>query len=166
MEYSRLHLDKAEEEVDLGKIVNELARMYEESLKTQGILLDNFVPVGLLVNGSSSRFHSVFLNLLLNAQDAILEKGEPGGKISIRGIVRNSEILVEVKDTGAGIPEEDIERIFHPFFSTKPSTGMGLGLSECQKIVKHYSGRIEVESEVGKGTLFRVAFPTVGYKNA
>jgi signal transduction histidine kinase len=159
MEYSRLHLDKAEEEVDLRKIIEELVSTYGESLNRAGIQLEVSMADGLVVQGSNSRLHSVFQNLLLNARDAVLEKGEGSGRIHIRGEARENDVVMEVKDTGAGIPEEDIERIFYPFFSTKPSTGMGLGLSECQKIVKQYGGRIEVENTADKGAVFRVFLP-------
>jgi len=67
--------------------------------------------------------------------------------------------VVEVEDSGAGITASDLEKIFHPFYSTKPATGVGLGLSECRRIVHQYAGRIEVESTVGEGSLFRVFLP-------
>jgi signal transduction histidine kinase len=161
MEYSRLHMDKTDEAIDVKAIFAELESTYRDSLNQKGITLELNLQDGLVVRGSNSRLHSVFQNLLLNARDAILEKGEGQGKINVRSNIQEGWANVEIEDTGVGIPSESLEKIFYPFFSTKPSTGMGLGLSECQKIVKQYGGRIEVESTLGKGTIFRIFFPAL-----
>jgi len=102
------------------------------------------------------QLNQVFMNLLVNSAQAILEKGE----IRIKTYVRDDEVVVEVSDTGIGISQEHLNRLFEPFFTTKPvGKGTGLGLSIAYGIVKKHGGAIEVESEPGKGSLFRVRLP-------
>ncbi|MDP2795467.1 MAG: ATP-binding protein [Sulfurisoma sp.] len=103
-----------------------------------------------------SQINQVFLNLLVNAAHAIKERGV----ITIRTGAAGDEAWVEIADTGSGIPPENLTRIFDPFFTTKPiGTGTGLGLSLSYGIVQKHHGRIEVTSELGKGTTFRVTLP-------
>jgi PAS domain S-box-containing protein len=103
-----------------------------------------------------SQLNQVFLNLLVNAAHAIKDKGTVGVRTAMRG----EQICVEISDTGCGIPRENLKRIFDPFFTTKPiGKGTGLGLSLSYGIVKKHGGRIEVESEPGRGTTFRVLLP-------
>ncbi|MBU1364677.1 MAG: PAS domain S-box protein [Gammaproteobacteria bacterium] len=103
-----------------------------------------------------SQLNQVFMNLLVNASQAI----EGQGQISIRTTSSEAEVRIEIEDSGRGIPPENLGRIFEPFFTTKPvGKGTGLGLSLSYGIVKKHHGRIEVSSEVGKGTRFTVILP-------
>jgi len=103
-----------------------------------------------------SQINQVFMNLLINAAQAIDKKGT----ITIRTGSSGDEVWVEVEDTGAGIAPENMSRVFDPFFTTKPiGKGTGLGLSLSYGIVQKHHGRIEVKSELGKGTTFRVSLP-------
>lgn len=103
-----------------------------------------------------SQLNQVFMNLLVNAGHAIVDKGE----ISITTGCRDEEVFVAIADTGTGITPENLNRIFDPFFTTKPvGKGTGLGLSLAYSIVQKHKGRIEVNSEVGKGTTFTVWLP-------
>jgi len=103
-----------------------------------------------------SQLNQVFMNLLVNAGHAIKEKGT----ITLRTWQDSEDVCVEVSDTGSGIPPEIINRIFDPFFTTKPvGTGTGLGLSITHGIIRKHNGRIEVTSELGKGTTFRIFIP-------
>ncbi len=103
-----------------------------------------------------AQLNQVFMNLLINAAHAI----EGQGTITIRTGVVNEEARVEIADTGKGIPAHLLTRIFDPFFTTKPvGVGTGLGLSISWGIVQKHGGRIEVESEPGRGTTFRVVLP-------
>ena len=100
-----------------------------------------------------SQINQVFMNLLVNASHAI--KGQ--GKIFIKTRVRDGTVTIEFQDTGIGIPDEDLSRIFDPGFTTKGfGVGTGLGLSIVYQIIEKHKGKIEVESEFGKGTTFRV----------
>ena len=114
----------------------------------------------LFVFGDKEFFRQALVNLLNNAADA-LRQGEEGRKrINVRALSDSRWGIVEVQDNGCGIPKEDLTHIFTPFFSSKPiKKGWGMGLPLTYKIIKDSGGRIEVESEVGKGTLFRIYLP-------
>jgi PAS domain S-box-containing protein len=112
------------------------------------------------VLANEARLGGVFLNLLVNAVQAIPEGRAEENEIRIGTGMEKDTVVVEVRDTGCGIAPEFRSRIFDPFFTTKPpGTGTGLGLSICQSIVGALGGEITVESEVGKGTTFRVLLP-------
>jgi hypothetical protein len=102
----------------------------------------------------------VFLNLFLNAQEAM----PSGGWLTIKTAYYAAVgVVVEVSDTGQGISREDVKRIYDPFFTTKKGgrSGTGLGLSITYGIVQEHSGHIGVQSEVGKGTRFRIELPAL-----
>lgn len=111
------------------------------------------------VMASSGHLKQVFLNIILNAVESMPE----GGELAIKTYLHPTgepEIKIEFTDTGCGIPEEVIDRIFDPFFTTKKSgKGTGLGLSVSYGIIQRHKGRIEVKSEVGKGTTFIISLP-------
>src|SRR5262249_34497194 len=114
-----------------------------------------------LVRGSAGRFGQVFVNLLANAAQAIREGDVERNvlRVAMRADCR-SWAVVEAADTGWGMPPAVRQRIFDPFFTTKQvGSGMGLGLSICDGIVAAARGTIEVESEPGHGTTFRVLLP-------
>jgi CheY-like chemotaxis protein len=114
----------------------------------------------ILVLGNEARLGQVFLNLIVNAAQAIAEPDPNRHRIGIRVTRDGERALIEVSDTGVGIPEEHRSRIFDPFFTTKPvGTGTGLGLSICHSIVSELSGSIGVRSTVGAGTTFSVSLP-------
>lgn len=102
------------------------------------------------------QLNQVFMNFLVNAAQAIKERGE----IKIRTFTARDHVIVEVSDTGEGIPPENLSRIFEPFFTTKPvGKGTGLGLSMVYSIVQKHGGFVKVESKVGEGSCFRVFIP-------
>ena len=112
------------------------------------------------MNGSPSQINQVLLNLITNAAQAI---GPGGGTIRIATSGDASRLIVEVSDTGSGIPPEVLPKIFDPFFTTKPvGQGTGLGLSVSYKIVAQHGGRIDVRSQPGRGTTFRIELPRSG----
>lgn len=113
-----------------------------------------------LVAVNESRLGQVFLNLLINAVHAIPEGNPDNNTISVRSYATGGNVIVEVRDTGCGIPANLLGRVFEPFVTTKAhDLGTGLGLSISRTIVEELGGRIEVESEVGVGTCFRVVIP-------
>ena len=104
----------------------------------------------------ASEINQVFMNLLINAGQAIAERGV----ITLACGHEGDEAWISIADTGCGIPEETLGRIFDPFYTTKPiGRGTGLGLAISYRIVEKHHGRIEVESRVGQGTSFRVVLP-------
>jgi signal transduction histidine kinase len=110
------------------------------------------------VLGIEHKLQQVFLNLFLNARDAMPR----GGWLSIHTRVEQERVVVEVGDTGGGIPTEDLSRIYDPFFTTKPiGQGTGLGLSITYGIVQEHEGQITCESVPGQGTRFVIDLPAV-----
>jgi len=143
--------------VDVNRLVEETLSLVAHPLKTARIqvvkeLAESIPPV----HGSANKLQQVFLNLFLNARDAM----PGGGMLEVRTAAHNGSVEVEVADTGVGIPREHINRIFDPFFTTKSNgRGTGLGLSVTYGIVKEHAGKIDVRSTPGKGTSFHVEFP-------
>ena len=107
-----------------------------------------------LINVDKEQIERVFSNVMLNAVESMLH----GGKMTVTTEIEGGFLVVKIRDTGEGIPEEDIIRIFDPFFSTKPS-GVGLGLATTYGIVVSHGGTIGVESEPNGGTLFVISLP-------
>jgi two-component system NtrC family sensor kinase len=131
----------------------------ENKIKVEKKLQPNLPPLF----ADASQIQQVLVNLLLNASDAI---GKDGGMITISAAMGNGDqdlkgpcLQVTVNDTGCGIPPEDLPKIFDPFFSTKGKKGTGLGLAVVWGIIEKHGGKISVESEVGKGTTFKVLLP-------
>ena len=119
----------------------------------------------LITMGNASQFQQISLNMLINAADAMNERGTV--TIATRKITENGNPFVEIEftDTGSGIKEEDMPKLFEPFFTTKPvDKGTGLGLSVSHGIVKHSGGDIKVKSAVGKGTSFFIRLPLLEEK--
>ncbi|HEY1921239.1 MAG TPA: HAMP domain-containing sensor histidine kinase, partial [Tepidisphaeraceae bacterium] len=127
------------------------------------IALRVHIPADLCVQGDNVQLEQVLLNLMINARQAMIGKG---GSLTIKAsVVEQNEVKIQVTDTGPGIPEHLMGKIFQPFFTTKGTTrkdeskGTGLGLSICKDIIEHHKGRIVVESQVGQGTTFNVFLP-------
>ena len=115
-----------------------------------------FESESLVVTGNSGKLQQVFLNLVLNARDAM----EGGGTLTIRTWSDGAYARIRIQDTGQGIPQDHMPRIYDPFFTTKAARkGTGLGLSVTYGIVQEHGGAIEVQSEPGAGTLFHLEFP-------
>ncbi len=149
--------------VSVQKIVDEALLVLARDPQKDGIALRVQIQPDLHVQGDSVQLEQVLLNLLINARQAMLGRG---GALTIKAAtVDEHEARLQVIDTGQGIPEKLLPRIFEPFFSTKGTSadsqvhGTGLGLAICKDIVQHHKGRIEVESQVGKGTTFNVYLP-------
>lgn len=114
------------------------------------------------VSGSEVRLGQVFVNIIVNAAQAMENSSFDQNQITISTKSENGEVSIRVKDTGCGIGPETIKRIFDPFFTTKPAgLGTGLGLSISRGIVHAMAGKIKVESEVAKGTTFEIILPEV-----
>ena len=114
-----------------------------------------------LIEADEARLGQVFINLLVNAAQAIPEGNAQGNEVRITTSTDpTGNLVVEVRDTGPGIPLEIRGRLYEPFFTTKPvGVGTGLGLSVCHNIVTSMGGDLSVLSELGKGATFRVVLP-------
>lgn len=141
--------------LDLNEVIQEVLHMARASRDAKGVEI-RFEPLYrvLLVAGDYNELHQVFLNLVLNGLQAM----ENRGTLTVRAYREGNEAVVEVKDTGCGIPPENLPRIFDRYFTTKPN-GTGLGLATVKEIVAQHEGEIQVESQVGQGTTFTLRFP-------
>lgn len=143
------------ERVDLVELAEEVAEFLSLDLEQSSVEVhveaDRGVPP---VVGDRGKLRRVILNLLVNARQAMPR----GGKISVRVRSSDSQVALDIADTGCGIPPEEQPRVFEAFFSTK-SEGTGLGLAVVKRTIEDLGGRISFESELGRGTTFRVALP-------
>ncbi|HYO66025.1 MAG TPA: ATP-binding protein [Archangium sp.] len=149
--------------VDVREALEFAVSMAEHQLRLRARLLRSYEPVPSVV-GNESRLGQVFLNLLLNATQALPEGAVSSNQVTLT-LRRHEEawVAIEVRDTGCGIPAENLPRLFEPFFTTKPiGEGTGLGLSVCHGIVTSMGGQLQVESTQGRGSTFRVLLPVAG----
>ncbi|MCC6590261.1 MAG: PAS domain S-box protein [Bryobacterales bacterium] len=147
------------EEVDLNRVVRETLSLIEHQLEKSGVRVE-FEGADALgcVRGNFGKLQQVFLNLFLNARDAM----DVGGALRVCTKELDSLARVEVTDSGRGINPEDLTRIYDPFFTTKGAKkGTGLGLAVTYGIVREHGGTIDVKSTVGEGTTFTVELPLV-----
>jgi two-component system NtrC family sensor kinase len=150
--------DSRTQPLQLNDVISEVLDLSAQRAKFANVELRRNLQADLpKVTASETEMHQVFLNLINNAVFA-MEK--TGGTIEIATALSEGHILIEVADTGPGIPKGILDRIFDPFFTTKPvGQGTGLGLSICYGIISKMNGQIDVGSEVGKGTTFRIRLP-------
>ena len=145
--------------VDVLRPLEAILRMVSNEVRHRARLVKDLAPVPS-VDANEGRLGQVFLNLLVNAAQAIPEGRAEQNEIRVITREQAGRVIIEVSDTGSGIAPEQIGRIFEPFFTTKPQgKGTGLGLPICRGILDRIGGEITVESEVGKGTTFRVSLP-------
>jgi signal transduction histidine kinase len=152
--------DRAHGPVDLGGVLESALRMASTEIRHRAQLVRDYQDVPP-VFGNEAPLGQIFLNLFVNAAQAIPEGRVSSNKITVT-VRQNApeRVLVEIRDTGAGIPDEIVSRIFDPFFTTKASgLGTGLGLAICHRLVTALGGEIAVKSTVGEGTVFTVSLP-------
>jgi signal transduction histidine kinase len=152
--------------IDMGRLVQEVAELVQPGFATAGVALDVAADPGLSpVWGHPSQLQQVVLNLLTNALDAT----PAGGRVTVttRASADRAHVVVQVGDTGQGIPREQEKHIFDPFFSTKPpGRGTGLGLFVSARIARDHRGDLTVETAEGQGSTFTVLLPAVDKRPA
>ena len=143
--------------VDLNTVLDEILILHEKQLQENDIKIKTFFAEALpQISASKDQLRQVFLNLVANARDAM----PAGGTLSVKTAADKENVTVEISDTGVGIEEEHIKKIFDSFFTTKDTVkGVGLGLFVCYGFIKDHGGDIEVKSKVNEGTTFSIAFP-------
>jgi two-component system NtrC family sensor kinase len=151
---------------DINEIAEQAIQIVQAQMDARHVELKTNLRADLpKIHADANQIQQVLVNLLLNANDAI---GEGGGTIGLvtefatmGGAAEGQRKAIEIRisDTGCGISAANLQKIFDPFFSTKGAKGTGLGLAVAWGIITKHNGRIEVESEVGKGTTFRVLLP-------
>ncbi len=155
------HLSSQRVRVDLKQVISNVLSANQEMAAAEGVSLQALLPEEIyFVNGDPNSLSVLFENLIVNA----IRYNKPGGKVTIIAETKDGEIAVAVADTGVGIPEQYRQFLFDEFFrvkaeGAKKTTGTGLGLPICKKIVSEMGGTIDVESEVNVGSTFRVRLP-------
>ena len=150
------HLDRAEvAKMDVHDGINEALALTEHLFKDRVKIHKLFGELPQ-IHAYPTQLNQAFLNLLENANDAIKTSGE----IFIKTEFENQFVKIEFRDTGKGILPENLPHIFDPGFTTKGvGVGTGMGLSILYKIIQNHQGKVDVESEIGKGTTFRLQLP-------
>jgi signal transduction histidine kinase len=145
------------QQVNLNSVVNRAFDLVSQAAKKQNVRVFNELAPSLPeISADANQIQQVCINLMLNAIQAM----QLGGRLTLRTYAQDAQVKLEVKDTGIGIPPENIGKIFTPFFSTKPEIkGVGLGLAVAYGIVQRHNGKIEVTSRPGEGTVFTVSLP-------
>jgi PAS domain S-box-containing protein len=152
--------DEGKQLVDVERVMDSAVRMAWNEIRHRARLIKEYRNVPR-VSASESRLAQVFLNLVVNAAQALPEGHATENEIRVATNTRGDRVVIEVTDTGPGIPPEAMGRLFTPFFTTKPvGVGTGLGLSICHRIVTGLGGEITVDTEVGRGTTFRISLPS------
>lgn len=149
----------AKRKLDIISVVKDSINLIANQLKVNNISLNQDINDGTLyVKGNRNKLEQVFINIMVNAIQAMEEGGTLS--ISVKPDMDNKHVLIKISDTGHGIPEEEIGKIFDPFFTTKHrGEGTGLGLSVSKSLIEEHRGEIEVESKVGVGSTFTVKLP-------
>jgi PAS domain S-box-containing protein len=145
-------------DLDLNRLIRETLSLAEPMLRASKISVNaQFASSLPAVSGNQGKMQQVFMNLIMNARDAMPR----GGELTIVTECVDSTVHVEFADTGVGIPPEHLSRIFDPFFTTKSTgRGTGLGLAVTYGIIHEHYGKIQVDSQVGRGTCFLLELPT------
>lgn len=152
------------QKIDINKTVQDSLRLVEHQITVAGVKINQaFAQEGkpIFINGNANQIQQVMLNLMLNAQHAMENKGTLS--VSTHYDETQQKVLILISDTGCGMSQEVMERIFEPFYTTKSvGKGTGLGLSVSLGIIKDHKGDIEVDSAEGRGTTFTINLPAYG----
>jgi signal transduction histidine kinase/ActR/RegA family two-component response regulator len=163
-DFARQRRDQDFVRIDVDQLMLEVAEITRPRWKDHAeaanvhIKLVRQVGSNSVIMGDAGELREVLVNMVFNAVDAMPD----GGTLTLSTQDAGDDVVFTVADTGTGMGEEVRSRIFDPFFTTKGKAGMGLGLSVSYGIIRRHEGRVEVESEIGKGTTFRMTFPVVG----
>ena len=144
---------------DVNKLLNDTLQLLEPQIRKSNLeMVKDYAVDPPPISASAGKLQQVFTNLILNARDAMVG----GGTITLKTYADSTDaVIVEISDTGEGIPAENINKVFDPFFTTKGvGNGTGLGLAVTYGIIQEHAGSIEVQSREGEGTTFKMTFPT------
>jgi two-component system, NtrC family, sensor kinase len=144
--------------LDINQLISDSLALLNHQLQQNHIKVDSRFDGSLPpIYGNMGKLQQVFVNLFLNARDAM----PSGGELAVQTGMNESMVVIDISDTGMGISEENLKKIFDPFFTTKAlGKGTGLGLAVTYGIIQEHGGRILVDSDFGKGTHFRLKLPT------
>ena len=147
--------------IDVSRSIEWAIRSTATEFRERAELVSSTLPDLPPVRADETKLGQVLVNLLLNAAQTITPGKPTGNEVSITAdLSEDGRVCIQVRDTGAGMSQAILKRIFEPFFTTKPSSiGTGLGLSVCHGIVTSFGGELQVESEIGRGSVFRILLP-------
>jgi signal transduction histidine kinase len=153
--------DRDVAEIAIHGVLDDTLLLLEPQLRNSNIeVVRNYHQELTPAQGNQSKLQQVFMNLILNARDAMPD----GGRLTIQTRMVDSSLVIDFRDSGQGIAPENIARIYDPFFTTKEvGQGTGLGLAISYGIIQEHGGRIFVESRIGEGTHFTIKLPSVSY---
>lgn len=155
-QYSRLSASYDLSEVELNTHLDEALKIARHATIPKDLSVVKNYTADLVVRAKGEEILQIFVNLMINAIHAM----DGNGRLSLTSQCKDGTGSVAIADTGCGISKESLDRIFDPFYTTKPpGKGTGLGLHTVKSIVQKYHGQLFVESEIGKGTTFRIEFP-------
>ncbi|WP_241752913.1 sensor histidine kinase [Brevibacillus agri] len=162
-EAGALHISK--EELDVSEVAKEIVDSMKASFQRKNIQLNHILEPLALVVGDKQRLAQVFSNLLTNS----LKHTEPNGEVVVSVVKDNESVLITIKDNGMGIPKEDLPHVFERFYRGDRSRnrergGSGLGLTIAKGIVEAHQGEIQIESELGNGTIVTIRLPSLRLK--
>jgi signal transduction histidine kinase len=149
---------------DVNELVRQILITVDDDLRTQGVSVSTELHDGLpRLFGNRAQLEEVFLNLIMNAIEAMHDVTERARRLQIssRIVAESSTVVVSIEDAGTGIDSKHKERIFEPFFTTKPE-GTGIGLFICRAIVESHGGSLDASANNPYGTIFHVTLPCAG----
>jgi PAS domain S-box-containing protein len=155
-------------ETQINTVAEAALQLKEYDLRTSGIIVEKVLSKDLPhVFVDPNQIEQVLLNVINNAQDAVMAGAEQRRRIRIASGNAAGRVVIRVEDTGAGIAKDDIKKVFDPFFTTKPlGKGTGLGLSISYGIVREHGGEIEIQSQSGRGTIVSISLPAYASRPA
>ena len=157
--YSRAAASEYLTTVELAKVVDDAVRLVERSVDHQGVDIQVDVAPETYVNARTSEVQQVFVNLVKNAVEALVD-GDRGGTVQVSAGRDEGHVWARVTDDGPGIPADKVGLVFDPFYTTKaPGKGTGLGLNIVYRILTKYRGTVQVSSSAGQGTTFTLQLP-------
>ena len=161
LQFSRKQIKEEFEIIDLADVINELCQIIRKSFD-QKIDIQTEISEALPIMGDATSLSQALMNLCNNARDAMPE----GGRLIIKAVKEGNQVVITVTDNGAGMDKEAVGKCFDPFYTTKPiGKGTGLGLSTTYGIIKSHDGMISVDSQLNRGTTFKILFSlTLGEK--
>jgi signal transduction histidine kinase len=168
LDYSRQEEREPLVAVDLAHCIDEALDLVDPQPRLRGIEIDrDTAPSTPKVRGNADQVVQTIVNLILNAADAIRSQYDAPESAETRGTIEilarptdDDGAVVEIRDDGPGIPSSELDKVFEPFFTTKePGEGTGLGLAIVERIMRRFDGHVDVTSQLGEGTTFRLTFP-------
>jgi len=153
--------------IDLIQLIDETLFFFKQRLKQKNIKIEKTYPADLInLYGDKNLIQQLLINLILNAIHAIKHEGVITLRVNMNGDAVDRKITLQVEDNGIGIPEEDLKKIFDPFFTSRKENVFGLGLFISKMIVDKHHGLLSASSKVGKGTVMTIEFPAEAIKTS